>query len=174
MRSRDQHLLALQPMNHQHKNCCSMRRQCSEPCPICQQLRADMASGATSMKLHLAPCRTKNASLILDCFRGVMTLQPHWNKRIVSDVWADVVNNRCEAADDLKFSGKELIAAVSGNRVCKSNNTETTVMTNPMGLCKAWCKRKNVDNKFVTAVACHATSPDVLPTPPARGELKMV
>jgi hypothetical protein len=39
-------------------------------------------------------------------------------------------------------------------------------MTNPMGLCKAWCKRKNVDNKFVIVVAYYATRPNVLPTPP--------
>jgi hypothetical protein len=84
----------------------------------------------------------------------------------VSDVWVDIVNNRCDTADDLKFSGKELIAAVSRNKVCKSNNIETTLMSNPMGLYKAWYKRRNVENKLVTAVACYATSPNVLLTPP--------
>jgi hypothetical protein len=87
-----------------------------------------MASSAISKKLHLAPSRTKNASLILDCFRGVMTLQPCWNKWIVSDVWGDIINYCYDIADDLKSSSKELIAApVSRNKVCKSNDIETTV-----------------------------------------------
>jgi hypothetical protein len=84
-----------------------------------------------------------------------MTLQPHWNKWIVSDVWVDIVNNRYDIADGLKFSSKELIAAASRNKVCKSNNIETALMSNPMGFCKAcWCKRQEEHREQIGDCSC--------------------
>jgi hypothetical protein len=59
-----------------------------------------------------------------------------------------------------------LIAAVS------RNNIETTAMTNPMGLYKAWMKTRNEHNTTVTIVAYYATSPNTLPTTPPGGNSK--
>jgi hypothetical protein len=118
-----------------------------------------------SKKLQLASGRKKDASLILGCFRGATELQPYWNKWIVSDVWVDIINSLYDIPDELQFTGKELIASVARNKLYKSNNIETTTMTNPMGLYKAWFKtRKN--GKQATIVGYYATKPNTLPTTP--------
>ena len=94
-----------------------------------------------SKKLQLGTGQKKDALLILGCFKGAMALlQPYWNKWIVSDVWVDIINSLYDIPDDLQFTSKELIVAVSRNKVYKSNNIETTAMANPMGLYKAWFK----------------------------------
>jgi hypothetical protein len=46
-----------------------------------------MASTVMSKKLRVATSQKKDASLILDCFRGVMALQPYWNKWIFLDMY---------------------------------------------------------------------------------------
>ena len=99
-----------------------------------------MTSHIISKKLYLGTGRKKDTALILSCFRGATALQPYWNKWIVSDVWVDIINSLYVLSDDLKFSSKELVAAVARNKVYKSNNIESTAMTNPMGLYKAWFK----------------------------------
>jgi DNA-binding transcriptional regulator YhcF (GntR family) len=124
-----------------------------------------MASIVMSKKLQLGTGRKKDASLILGCFRGATALQPYWNKWIVSDVWVDIIESLYDIPDDLQFTSKELIAAVSRNKLYKSNNIETTAMTNPMGLYKAWFKTKK-DGKQKTIVGYYATKPNSLPTAP--------
>jgi hypothetical protein len=128
----------------------------------------NMASTVISKKLRLASGQKKDASLILDCFRGVTALKPYWNKWIVSDVWINIINSRYDISDDLKFSSKELNTAVSRNKQYKSNLIETTAIANPMGLYKAWFKTRKEDNKQTTIVAYYATSPNNLPTAPGR------
>jgi hypothetical protein len=96
-----------------------------------------------------------------------MALQPYSNEWIVPDVWVDIINSHYDIPDDLQFTSKELIAAVARNKVYKSNNIETTVMVNPMGLYKAWFKtRKDKEGKQATIVGYYATSPNTLPTAP--------
>ena len=92
-------------------------------------------------------------AFILACFRGATALQPYWNKWIVSDVWVDIINSLYDIPDDLQFTSKELIASVARNKVYKSNNIETTTMTNPMGVYKAWFKtHKDSGGKQATIV----------------------
>jgi hypothetical protein len=110
-----------------------------------------MASIAMSKKLQLGSGRKKDAPLIIGCFRGVTVLQPYWNKWIVSGIWVEIINSLYAISDDLKFSSKELIAAVARNKVCKSNNIETTaVMANPMGLYKASALRSRHVRRMVS------------------------
>jgi hypothetical protein len=118
-----------------------------------------------SKKLRLGSGRKKDTSLILGCFCGVTALEPYWNKWIVSDVWVDIINSTYDISEDLKFSSKELNAAVSRNKVYQSNNIETTMMANRMGLYKAWFKTRK-DDKQATVVGYYATSPNNLPTAP--------
>jgi hypothetical protein len=103
-----------------------------------------------SKKLQLGFGRKKDSSLILDCFCGATVLQPY----ILYDI-----------PDDLKFSSKELIAAVARNKLYKSNNIGTTAMANPMSLYKAWFKTQK-DGKQATIVGYYATKPNTLPTSP--------
>jgi hypothetical protein len=91
----------------------------------------------------------------------VTKLQPCWNKWITPDVWVNIVNDRHDTPDDLKFSSTELNVAVSRNPQHESNLIETTSIVNPMGLCKAW----RFDEKKKTVVCC-AASPNTLPTVP--------
>jgi hypothetical protein len=125
-----------------------------------------MASIVMSKKLQLGSGRKKDATLIIGCFRGVTVLQPYWNKWIVSGIWVEIINSLYDISNNLKFSSKELIAAIARNKVYKSNNIETTVMANPMGLYKAWFKTRKEDGKQVTKVGYYATSPNTLPTAP--------
>jgi hypothetical protein len=60
-----------------------------------------------SKKIGLVAGRKKDASLILDCFRGVTALHPYWNKWIASDVWVGIINNRYDISDELQFSSTQ-------------------------------------------------------------------
>jgi hypothetical protein len=68
----------------------------------------NVASVVMSKKLRIGTGREKDTSLVPDCFRGVKALRPCWNKWIVSDVWADIVNAHCDLSDDLKFTSEEV------------------------------------------------------------------
>ncbi len=118
-------------------------------------------------KLRVATSQKKDASLILDCFRGVTALQPYWNKWIVSDVWVDIIHSRYNLSDKLKFTHKELNTDVFRNKLYKSSDIEITAIANPMGIYKAWFKTHNKETKKqLTIVAYYATSPNTLPTVP--------
>jgi hypothetical protein len=137
------------------------------------QSSVNMASVVMSKKLRIGTGLGKDASFILDCFRGVTVLQPCWNKWIVSDVWVDIINAHHDPPDDLKFTSKELNAAVARNPQHQSNLTETMSMAKPMGLCKSWFKRRTTEGKQAKIVAHHATSPNALPTAsPSGSKLK--
>ncbi len=112
-----------------------------------------MASIVMSKELQLGTGRKKDASLILGGFRGATALQPYWNKWIVSDVWVDIINSLYDIPDDLRFTSKELVAAVSRSKVYKSNNIETTLMANPIGVYKAGFKTRNKEGKQRTIVS---------------------
>ena len=119
-----------------------------------------------SKKIGLAPARKKNASLFLDCFRGVTVRHQYRNKWIASDVWVDIINSHYDISDDLKFSSAQLNTAVSRNAQFKSNLIETTTaVVSPMGLYKASYK-VGKEGKKVHVVGYYATSPNTLPTPP--------
>ena len=124
-----------------------------------------MSSVVMSKKLRIGTGRKKDASLILSCFRNATALQPYWNKWIVSDVWVDIIESIYDIPDDLQFTSKELNTAVSRNKVYRSNNIETTTMTNPMGLYKAWLKTRK-DGKQMTIVVYYGSKPNSLPTAP--------
>jgi hypothetical protein len=72
-----------------------------------------MASIVMSKKLQLGTGRKKDALLILGCFHGATALQPYWNKWIASDVWVNIIESLYNIPDDLQFTSKELVAAVS-------------------------------------------------------------
>jgi hypothetical protein len=103
---------------HQHENVCRMSTMALSPLQKLHQnkLRAwssfyfssfNIASVVTSKKIRLGAGQKKDTSLIiLDCFGGVIMLQPYWNKWITADVWVDIINNRYDIPDDLKFSTK--------------------------------------------------------------------
>jgi hypothetical protein len=80
------------------------------------------------------------------------------------------VNSRYDLSDNLMFSGKELTAAITKNKVYKSTSSiETTTMANQLGLYKA--KKQDKHRKNSTIVAYYCTIPDTLPIPP-RGNSK--
>jgi hypothetical protein len=124
-----------------------------------------MSSVVMSKKTGLAPARKKNASLFLDCFRGVTVRHQYWNKWIASDVWVDIINIHYDASDDPKFSSAQLNTAVSRNAQFKSNLIETAAVANPMGTYKASYKGEK-EVKKVHVVGYYAASPNTLPTPP--------
>jgi hypothetical protein len=125
-----------------------------------------MASNIISKKIQLAPGRKKNNALILDCFRDVTRLKQYWNKWIVADVWVDIINDRFDITDSLKFESKELNAAISRNGNYRSNQIDATTMPNGIGLYKSWRKKRDDNQKMTTTYAYFATAPNVLPTPP--------
>jgi hypothetical protein len=87
-----------------------------------------------------------------------------FNKWIVADVWVDIINGHYDIPDDLQFTSKELNADIAINKVYKSNNIETTVMVNPMGLYKAWFNTcKDEEGKQTSIAGYYATSPNTLP-----------
>jgi hypothetical protein len=48
------------------------------------------------------------ASLFLDCFRGLIKQTEYWNKWIVDDCWIDLINERYEVLEALKFTATQL------------------------------------------------------------------
>ena len=130
-----------------------------------------MSSSVMVNKLQIAPGRKRDSSLILDCFRGVTALEPYWNKWIVVDLWVAIINSRYDLEEDLQFSGKELGAAISKNVAFKSHNIDSTAMTNPLGVYKAWKKKRDGNTKSFTLVAYYATAANVLPTPPGGNSI---
>jgi hypothetical protein len=81
-------------------------------------------------------------------------------------VWVDIINSRYVISDNLKFSGKELTAAISRNKMYKSTSIETTTMGNKLGLYKAWIKKFDKYLKNTTLVAYYCTTPNTLPMLP--------
>jgi hypothetical protein len=145
--------------NHQQDKSCRMLTTALSP--LHKLLQWKLWAGAS---FAIGP--KKGVSLILDCFQGATSLQPFWNKRIVSAVWVNIINSsRYDVSDDLKFSHRELNAAVSRNKLYKSSDLEMTAIANPMGLYKAWFKTRK-DNKQCTIVTYYATTPNTLTTVP--------
>ena len=125
-----------------------------------------MSSSTNSKKLQIGPSRKRDSSLILDCFQGVTSLQPYCNKWISVNLWLEIIHSRYDLVEDLLFSSKELGTAISKNKVYKANNIESTAITNPLGLYKAWKKNRDKNNKSYTIVAYYSTLANTLPLPP--------
>jgi hypothetical protein len=53
-----------------------------------------MSATGMHKKVQLGGGRKKDASLFLDCFRGVIQHKEYWNKWIVDQCWIDVMNER--------------------------------------------------------------------------------
>jgi hypothetical protein len=92
-----------------------------------------MASIVMSKKIQLGTGRNKDSSIILGCFCGATALQPYWNKWIVLDVWVDIINSLYDIPDDIQFTSKELIAAVSRNKLYKSKKNRNDSDGKPNG-----------------------------------------
>ena len=59
--------------------------------------------------------RKKNASLFLDCFRGVTKHREYWNKWIVDKCWIDVIIERYDMPESIRFTAVELNRAIARN-----------------------------------------------------------
>ena len=131
-----------------------------------------MASNVISKKIQLAPGRKKNSALILDCFRDATQLKQYWNKWIVADVWIEIINDKFDITDSLKFESKELNAAISRNGNYRSNQIDATTMPNGIGLYKSWRKKRDDNKKMTTTYAYFSTAPNVLPTQPGGNTIQ--
>jgi hypothetical protein len=94
---------------------------------------------ATGMheKVQFGPSRKKDASLFLDCFRGVTKHREYWNKWVVDECWIDVINERYDMPESIRFTAVELNRAISRNAGFQAAGIDSLTLANSLGVYKS-------------------------------------
>ena len=94
---------------------------------------------ATGMheRVQFGPSRKKDASLFLDCFRGVTKHREYWNKWVVDECWIDVINERYDMPESIRFTAVELNRAISRNAGFQAAGIDSLTLANSLGVYKS-------------------------------------
>ena len=126
-----------------------------------------MSATGIPKKLQLGSSRKKGASLFLDCFRGVIKHKEYWNKWIVAQCWIDVINERYEMQESIRFTADELNRAIARNAGYKSASIDTVTAANSFGIYKSTYRPSG------QRVAAHCiTTPGIKPSEMPGGNSK--
>jgi hypothetical protein len=96
-----------------------------------------MSATAMLKKVQVGSSPKKDASLLLDCFRGVTKHKECWNKWIVDQCWIDVTKERHGSNESMHFAAKELNGATARNAGCMSAGIDKATSANSFGICKS-------------------------------------
>ena len=88
-------------------------------------------------KVQFGPSRKKDASLFLDCFRGVTKHREYWNKWVVDECWIDVINKRYDMPESIRFTAVELNRAISRNAGFQAAGIDSLTLANSLGVYKS-------------------------------------
>jgi hypothetical protein len=86
------------------------------------------------------------------------------NKWINSDVWVELIHQRYDIPEGLKFTSTDLNATVTRNYPYKGYDIECTIVPNVIGVCKA-TKRAGTSGNKKTAAYLYS-KPQTLPLAP--------
>jgi hypothetical protein len=89
-----------------------------------------MSATGMHKNVQFGSVRKKDASLFLDCFRGVTTHREYWNKWIVDECWIDIINKRYDMPESIRFTAVELNRAISRNAVFIAAGSIEAILAN--------------------------------------------
>jgi hypothetical protein len=128
-----------------------------------------MSATGMPKKVQLGSSRKKDASLLLDCFRGVTKHKEHWNKWMVDQCWIDVMKERCGLNESMHITAKELNGATGRNAgSCRSAGIDKVTSASSFGIYKSSCRPSEVQSKARIRVTAHCiatpgTKPSEMP-----------
>jgi hypothetical protein len=131
-----------------------------------------MSATGMHKKIQLGSSRKKNASLFLDCFRGVIKHKEYWNKWIVDQCWIDVINERYGMSESMQFTTKELNNAIARNAGYKAAGIDTVTVANSFGIHKSSYRPREKKSQGQRVTAYYVTTPGVKPAEMPGGNSK--
>jgi hypothetical protein len=123
----------------------------------------NMSATGIPKGIQLVSGRKKNASLFLACFRGVIKHAQYWNKWIVVECWIDLINERYEVPEALKFTAGQLSGAVARDAAFKAAGVDIVTSANSLGVYRSSYKPKGAKKITAYFITTPGTKPSKMP-----------